>query len=245
MGKSGEIGELSSVDGKSLGQTQMVFEPKETVPNKKFLVFTRSGNFSVDLTYSNPEVLPADTDVKIGTYNLTKVVEKTEHFNTTEKPTVTLELEIDRNGMATLSSATAGVTEWSTKAVKIPRKKVNRTEAGDTKTKPTDASDDKKEDAEDNATKAEEKDSTEGDKAGEAEKPAGDTADDAENTTEDAGSEKDAKTDEAPPPPVDTGSCGWNVSVNVTLGEGENATEKPVQSYLVRVQLIVHARNNL
>eukprot|EP01043_Picozoa_sp_COSAG02_P084383 COSAG02_NODE_22227_length_759_cov_0.975758_1_plen_200_part_10 len=102
--------------------SEVVFEPKEPVPNRKYLIFSRSSNFTVSLKYTNPEVMSADTETDIGLYNMTGV-NKCEKFNTTDKPKITLKLEIDRNGMATVTEAAAGVTEWTEKSVKIPRKK--------------------------------------------------------------------------------------------------------------------------
>ena len=68
--------------------SEVVFEPKETVPNRKYLVFSRSSNFTVSLKYTNPEVMSPDTETDIGVYNLTGV-NKCEKFNTTDKPKMT------------------------------------------------------------------------------------------------------------------------------------------------------------
>ena len=65
--------------------SEVVFKPKEPVPNRKYLVFSRSSNFTVSLKYTNPEVMSPDTETDIGWYNLTGV-NKCEKFNTTDKP---------------------------------------------------------------------------------------------------------------------------------------------------------------
>lgn len=193
--------------------SEVVFEPKEPVPNRKYLVFSRSSNFTVSLKYTNPEVMSADTETDIGFYNMTGV-NKCEKFNTTDKPKITLKLEIDRNGMATVTEAVAGVTEWTEKSVKIPRKK-KKTEDEKTPKKKSKKSKDSGED-----------ESADG-KEPEPEK------DSAESDPEDTNNE-DTKEPEAVEEPevIEEHKCEWNATLNVTLGEGEEAKEKEVQPYI-------------
>ena len=196
--------------------SEVVFEPKETVPNRKYLVFSRSSNFTVSLKYTNPEVMSPDTETDIGVYNLTGV-NKCEKFNTTDKPKMTLKLEIDKNGMATVTEATAGVTEWTEKSVKIPRKK-KKTDEDD---KPTKKKKSKKSKDSDDAD-------AEGDEA-EAEK---DSSTDEEGGEDSSAEESSSEEPVEEPEIIEEHKCEWNATVNVTLGEGDDAKEKEVGPYV-------------
>eukprot|EP01047_Picozoa_sp_COSAG01_P060146 COSAG01_NODE_7330_length_3248_cov_14.447444_1_plen_1001_part_10 len=212
FGVSVHVGKSNGTHDDPSKPTEQVFEAKETIPNTKYLMFTRDGNFTVDLQYSNPEVLPRDADVVIGSYNLTRL-EKCTKFNTTDKPTVTLKLQIDRNGMATLAEATGSVTEWTEKQIKIARKKTKNDNTGTNKTK-ADAAESNGDDTASNETvtntTAADNDGTEP------------VLDDDKAQLDDAGdSNKKAADDE-----VKRKGCSWNATANVTVGEeGANATE--------------------
>ena len=184
--------------GSEGSRSEVVFEPKEPVPNRKYLLFTRDTNFTVDLEYTNPEVMSADTEVDIGRYNLTGV-NKCEKYNTTDKPQMTLKLEIDRNGMATLSEANAGVTEWTEKQVKIPRKKKKKTEEED-KPKKSDEDDKDKDEGD-------EKDSAEEEEGGSESAEAEEVVEEVVHVEED--------------------KCAWNATVNVTLGDADAEGQEP------------------
>eukprot|EP01047_Picozoa_sp_COSAG01_P049220 COSAG01_NODE_4859_length_4677_cov_7.521407_2_plen_1059_part_01 len=214
FGVSVHVGKSNGTHDDPAKPTEHVFEPKETIPNTKYLMFTRDGNFTVDLKYSNPDVLPRDADVGIGSYNLTRLSEKCAKFNTTDKPTVTLQLQIDRNGMATLAEATASVTEWTEKQIKIARKKVKKEDAGANKTK-VDGTDSQGDGSasNDTATNAKAADEAETDSAPD------DDDDTAAKKNDDGDSSK--KLDEQ----KKRESCSWNATASVTVGEGTNATE--------------------
>ena len=199
-------------DADAEGVAQVVFEPKEPVPNRKYLVFSRDSNFTVDLKYTNPEVMSSDTEAQIGSYNLTGV-NKCEKYNTTDKPKMSLMLEIDKNGMATVTEASAGVSEWTEKSVKIPRKS-KKTEDEPPKKSKKDRkkkSSKMKKDADD---ESEEKDP------------------DAETTDEDVADEVVEEPVVEEPVVVEEHKCEWNATINVTLGEGEEAKEKEVGPYV-------------
>jgi hypoxia up-regulated 1 len=193
--------------------SEVVFEPKEPVPNRKYLIFSRSSNFTVSLKYTNPEVMSADTETDIGWYNMTGV-NKCEKFNTTDKPKITLKLEIDRNGMATVTEAAAGVTEWTEKSVKIPRKKKKTEDEKAPKKKSKKSKDSDEDESADGNEPEPEKDSAESD--------AGDTNDEGAKEPEVA----------EEPEVIEEHKCEWNATLNVTLGEGEDAKEKEVQPYI-------------
>ena len=194
--------------------SEVVFEPKEPVPNRKYLVFSRSSNFTVSLKYTNPEVMSPDTETEIGVYNMTGV-NKCAKFNTTDKPKITLKLEIDRNGMATVTEAAAGVTEWTEKSVKIPRKKKKKAGDEEPKKKSKKSKDTEEDESGSDGNEPEpEKDSAEGEAA--------------DTNTEDAAESEVVEE----PQVVEEHKCAWNATLNVTLGEGEDAKEKEVQPYI-------------
>ena len=204
------------------GVTEVVFEPKEPVPNRKYLVFSRSSNFTVSLKYTNPEVMSPDTETDIGIYNMTGV-NKCEKFNTTDKPKITLKLEIDRNGMATVTEAAAGVTEWTEKSVKIPRKKKKK--AGDEEKGPEETKKKSKKKSSKDTEEDEPADGNEPEPEPEKDSAEGDSGD---TNTEDAAESEVVEE----PQVIEDHKCAWNATLNVTLGEGEGALEKEVQPYI-------------
>lgn len=48
---------VAKSDADEEGVAQVVFEPKEPVPNRKYLIFSRSSNFTVDLKVRFPAIL--------------------------------------------------------------------------------------------------------------------------------------------------------------------------------------------
>ena len=196
-----------------------MFEPKEKTPNKKHLMLTREEGkaFSVRLKYTNPEQLSKATDVDIGVFDHPEEgLAPLSKYNTTDKPRVAVTVEIDRNGMARVTSTDASVSEYVEKQVRIGRKKKKK-------------DGEQKKDKDDE--KAEETDEEKGDEKAEGKE---------EDKEEEAAGDDDSASDEAKldedgedPEVILLNNCSWNATVNVTLGEpGEDDEPKEVGAYV-------------